>query len=105
MEMVSGCLPVVVFAAVDARLAGETGQGRVEWPSALVAPETLAVPGFVNGYQVVAIDDLEPAAGANDRCCCVVVVAVVVVVAGRYSTWLLLNSCRPGFMRKLLNCR
>lgn len=103
MKMVSGCLPVVVFAAVDARLAGETGQGRVEWPSALVAPETLAVPGFVNGYQVVAIDDLEPAAGANDRCCCVVAVAVV---AGRYSsTWLLLNSCRPGFMRKLLSCR
>ena len=58
-------LPVVVFAAVDARLTGETGQGRVERPSALVAPETLAVPGLVNGHQVVAIGDLEPAAGAD----------------------------------------
>ena len=71
-------LPVVVFSAIDARLASETGQGRVEWPSAFVTPETLAVPGFVNGNQVVAINDLEPAAGTHDRCrccCCVRVVA------------------------------
>ena len=95
------CLPVVVFSAIDARLAGKTGQGRVEWPSAFVTLETLAMPGFVNGNQVVAIDDLEPAAGTHDRCCCC---CCVRVVARSYPSLLLLNSCRPGFMRKLLCC-
>ena len=58
---------MVIVAAVDARLAGETGEGRVQGPSAFVAPEAIAVPCLVDGHQVVSIGDLETAAGADGR--------------------------------------
>ena len=58
-------LPVIVVTAVDARLAGETRQGRVEWSATFVASKTFAVPGLVHCYEKVAIDDLETATTAK----------------------------------------
>lgn len=75
-------------------MASETGQGRVEWPPAFVAPETLAVPGLVDGHQVVTIDDFESATGANDRC-----------RRHSRSRLLLLHSCGASFVRELLRRR
>ena len=60
-------LPVIVVTAVDARLAGETRQGRVEWSATFVASKTFAVPGLVHGNEEVAVDDLETTTAAQSR--------------------------------------
>lgn len=58
-------VPVVIVATIDAGLAGETGQGRVQRPSALAAPETLAVPRSLHGHKVIAVRDFEAASTAQ----------------------------------------
>lgn len=57
MNRFERCLPVIIIAAIDARLTGEAGQGRVEGPSAFVATEALTVPRLIDGHQVESIGD------------------------------------------------
>lgn len=60
-------LPVVIIAAVDARLASETRESRVKRSPALAASEAFAVPGLVHGNEEVAVDDLETTTATQSR--------------------------------------
>ena len=74
-------LPVVIVAAVDARLAAEARRVRVQRPATLGARQTALVPGALHGHQVETVLDLQAAAGANVAARTALTVALAVALA------------------------
>ncbi len=60
-------LPVIIILAVNMSVLGEAGEFGVEGELAVGALEAVDVPRFLDGQQVVAVDDLAAAAGARAR--------------------------------------